>query len=52
MELIKGKTLEDRWESLLKDERISVCQQLQNMLLELRKLQQDPEDQFLGKSLN
>ena len=26
MELIKGKTLEDRWESLLKDERKDVCQ--------------------------
>jgi len=49
MELVKGITLENRWESLSKQERIKVCEQLRAILLELRNLQQDPKDQFLGK---
>ncbi|KAG4435249.1 hypothetical protein IFR05_009282 [Cadophora sp. M221] len=48
MELIQGETLENKWESLEKPERIDVCGQLREMLLELRSLKQDPEDQFLG----
>jgi thiamine kinase-like enzyme len=48
MELVKGVTLENRWKSLSKQERIKVCEQLRAILLELRKLQQDPKDQFLG----
>lgn len=52
MELVRGETLEDRWESLPNDERLGVCQQLQSMLLDLRNLQQDPEDQFLGEFFN
>ncbi|ELR04301.1 hypothetical protein VC83_06017 [Pseudogymnoascus destructans] len=48
MELVKGVTLEKRWESLSKQERKIVCDQLRAMLLALRNLQQDPKDQFLG----
>lgn len=49
MELVKGVTLENRWESLSKQEREIVCDQLRTMLLALRNLQQDPKDQFLGE---
>lgn len=49
MELVKGTTLEDRWESLSTQARIDICEQLRVMLLELRKLQQDPNDRFLGE---
>ncbi|KAH9209329.1 kinase-like domain-containing protein [Leptodontidium sp. 2 PMI_412] len=48
MELIQGETLENKWESLSKPERIDVCGQLRAMLSELRSLKQDPENQFLG----
>ncbi|KAI0116738.1 hypothetical protein F4814DRAFT_447743 [Daldinia grandis] len=48
MELIQGETLENKWESLSKPERIDVCGQLRVILSELRSLKQDPENQFLG----
>ncbi len=50
MELIQGETLENKWESLSKLEKINVCGQLRVMLSELRSLKQDPENQFLGGS--
>ena len=50
MELSQGITLENRWESLSKQDKIKICEQLQAILLSLRKLQQDPKDQFLGNS--
>jgi hypothetical protein len=52
MELVRGVTLEKRWESLSKQERKIVCDQLRAMLLALRNLQQDPKDQFLGEWLS
>ncbi|KAK0105042.1 hypothetical protein ONS95_004590 [Cadophora gregata] len=48
MELIQGITLEDRWESLPRQERLNVCEQLRAMLVELRTLRQDPNYYFLG----
>lgn len=48
-ELVKGVTLENRWESLAKEEREIVCEQLRVILLELRNLKQDPKDEFVGK---
>jgi len=50
MELIQGETLENKWPSLSKPERIDVCGQLRVMLSELRSLKQDPENRFLGGS--
>jgi aminoglycoside phosphotransferase (APT) family kinase protein len=50
MELIQDETLEKKWKSLSKPERIDVCGQLRVMLSELRSLKQDPENQFLGGS--
>jgi hypothetical protein len=49
MELVKGVSLEDKWGSLSTQARIDVCEQLRVMLLELRTLQQDPNDRFLGE---
>lgn len=49
MELVRGVTLEDRWGSLSTQARIDICEQLRVMLLELRTLQQDPNDRFLGE---
>jgi hypothetical protein len=48
MELVPGVTLEERWESLRRAERISVCEQLRVLLSELRKVQRSPDDLFLG----
>jgi aminoglycoside phosphotransferase (APT) family kinase protein len=50
MELIQDETLEKKWKSLSKPERIDVCSQLRVMLSELRSLKQDPENQFLSGS--
>ncbi len=49
MELVQGVTLENRWESLSKQEKVKVCEQLRVILSALRKLRQDPKDQFLGE---
>ncbi|KAM5466995.1 hypothetical protein MauCBS54593_005615 [Microsporum audouinii] len=48
MELIQGVTLEQRWESLDKAERVGVCEQLRGLIQELRKLQHALGDFFLG----
>ncbi|RDB28922.1 hypothetical protein Hypma_016123 [Hypsizygus marmoreus] len=48
MELIQGMTLEERWDSLGEEERLGVCDELHRMVKSLRRLQQDPEDQFVG----
>ncbi|KAF4459748.1 phosphotransferase family [Fusarium albosuccineum] len=48
MELVEGTTLERRWDSLCRNERINVCEQLRSMIDEVRQLQQDPKNQFLG----
>lgn len=49
MELVNGVTLENRWDSLLTEERIKVCEQLQVILTALRQFEQDPGDQFIGE---
>ncbi|KAJ4246256.1 hypothetical protein NW762_013606 [Fusarium torreyae] len=48
MELVQGITLEKRWDSLCRSERIGVCEQLKSMMDKVRQLQQDLNDQFLG----
>ena len=52
MELVKGVTLEKKWESLSEQEREIICDQLRVMSLSLRNLQQDPKDQFVGEWLS
>lgn len=48
MELIKGDTLEERWDDMDSGEKDSVCTQLRAILTSLRRLQQDPQDSFIG----
>lgn len=52
MELIGGVTLESQWELLSDQAKREVCKQLRTFVKGLRKLQQDPSDQFLGELLN
>ncbi|USP78884.1 kinase-like protein [Curvularia clavata] len=49
MELIQGVTLESQWEVLSPEARKEVCTQLRTIVEALRKVQQDPNDQFLGR---
>lgn len=49
MELVKGMTLEKRWDSLSRDDKVGVCEQLRHMVNELRRIKRDPEDRFLGR---
>lgn len=49
MELIEGATLESQWESLSNQAKKEACTQLRAIIKGLRKLHQDPSDEFLGK---
>jgi hypothetical protein len=49
MELIRGVTLERQWGPLSDQAKKEVCKQLRIAVDGLRKLQQDPSEQFLGK---
>lgn len=48
MELVQGVTLEERWDTLDRQDRVGVCEHLRDILIDLRKLRQDPSDPFLG----
>ncbi|KAL6415571.1 hypothetical protein AUP68_02135 [Ilyonectria robusta] len=48
MEHVQGVTLEKQWNCLNRTEREGVCEHLQDILIELRQLRQDPSDLFLG----
>ncbi|EFE43102.1 hypothetical protein TRV_02107 [Trichophyton verrucosum HKI 0517] len=48
MELIKGVTLEQRWGFLGPAERVAICEQLREIILDYRRLQHAPGDFFLG----
>jgi hypothetical protein len=52
MELIRGVTLERQWGSLSDQAKKEVCKQLRTAVDGLRKLHQDPSDQFLGRLFN
>jgi hypothetical protein len=49
MELIAGVTLESQWATLSDQAKKEVSSQLRTIVKGLRKLHQDPSDQFLGK---
>ncbi|KFY82293.1 hypothetical protein V500_10650 [Pseudogymnoascus sp. VKM F-4518 (FW-2643)] len=51
MELVDGITLEQAWPDLDLEEKLDICNQLRPMLEDLRGLQQDPSDTFIGMSL-
>ncbi|EGE05001.1 phosphotransferase enzyme family protein [Trichophyton equinum CBS 127.97] len=48
MELIKGVTLEQRWQYLGPAERVAICEQLRDIILDYRRLRHAPGDFFLG----
>ncbi|KKZ62391.1 hypothetical protein EMCG_03218 [[Emmonsia] crescens] len=48
MELVQGVTLEQRWESLDRAQRVEICEQLRVLIQEVRKLQHAPGEFFLG----
>lgn len=48
MELIRGPTLEERWDSLGNIEKPAINDQLSQITGNLRKLAQDPSEQFVG----
>ncbi|KAF5599858.1 phosphotransferase family [Fusarium pseudoanthophilum] len=49
MQLVEGLTLEERWDSLSREDKVGVCEQLRDMVIELRRVKRDPEDEFLGQ---
>lgn len=49
MELLPGVTLEKRWGSLSRMEKVGVCEQLKTMTTEFHCLRQEPSEQFIGK---
>lgn len=51
IEFVHGDTLEKIWDSLPQSERIQLCGQLRSILAELRTLQQEPDDRFLGRQV-
>ncbi|KAI1093218.1 kinase-like domain-containing protein [Rostrohypoxylon terebratum] len=52
MELVEGRTLEDAWDYISEDERISICSELQGMVSAWRQLSQKlfSESPYIGKS--
>ena len=48
MELIRGVKLNERWDTLSDHDRSSVCDQLRKIIKSFRRLEQDPEDVFIG----
>ena len=48
MEAISGKTLEQAWDEMRTDDRLSICGELRIILHNLRQLQQDPLEKFIG----
>lgn len=47
MELIKGETLQDKWDYPTDQERSSICGQLKDIVSMLLQVEQDPTDQFI-----
>lgn len=52
MEIIRGRTLQDRWDDLNSSDKISLCDQLCQIVKTLRQLEQDPSDQYIGMPRN
>lgn len=49
MEYIGGQTLEQAWDIMEPSERVTICHELRTIYDNLRRLQQDPSDTFVGK---
>lgn len=50
MELIQGQTLQDGWNELDSQDKSSLCDELCKIVNRLRRLEQDPSDQYIGTS--
>jgi hypothetical protein len=50
MEMVRGDTLEQRWDTLSVSDRVAICDQLHCMVDALRRIEQDPADCFIGKA--
>ena len=48
MQLIRGPTLEDRWNSLSDSDKAAVCNQICQIVRSLRQVEQHPHDRFIG----
>ena len=48
MEAISGRTLEQAWDKIGINDRLSVCRQLRTIFNNLRRLKQDPLNTFIG----
>jgi hypothetical protein len=48
MQLVRGESLLDRWDSLSGPGKVSICDQLREIVLLLRQIEQDPSDRFIG----
>lgn len=48
MELIRGESLHNRWDSLSDPDKTLICDQLRETVSLLRKIEQDPTDPFIG----
>ena len=50
MELVDGITLEKRWETMVEDDRLAICQQLRHMIEAWRGLKNGHAPPFIGES--
>ncbi|GIJ90516.1 hypothetical protein Asppvi_009472 [Aspergillus pseudoviridinutans] len=48
MEYIRGQTLEQAWDKLEPDDKVNISRELRAICDNLRRLEQDPSDPFLG----
>lgn len=48
MELIHGRTLEQRWDQLSENDRMDLCSQLRSMVAALREVKQASGEEFIG----
>ncbi|EXL92869.1 kinase-like domain-containing protein [Fusarium oxysporum II5] len=49
MQLVEGVTLENIWEFLNKEDKTGICDQLRDMVVDLRQVKRNSNDEFLGQ---
>ncbi|KAF4946988.1 hypothetical protein FGADI_10753 [Fusarium gaditjirri] len=49
MQLVEGVTLEKRWDFLNREDKNGICEQLRAMVVDLRQVKRDSNDEFLGQ---
>lgn len=48
MELVDGP-MKERWGALSREDQFVLCEQLRGIVAALRRLEQDPEERFVGR---